>query len=304
LDDRHRWLAHLHERGYVVISGVANASEVAAAKGLLWTDLERENPGLSRADPSTWGQWVWDLDERGVVANLAQSAGAWLVRGLSKVKRAFAAIWGTEHLLVSMDVVFVWRPWWTERTQPRTWLPVTEGLHLDQNPFDKPGLDCIQGMVPLLPVTEVTGGLKVVPFSHLGEAKAETKRRYPRWEGRGDWCRLGGSDPMQRCAILLCADPGDLILWDSRTVHGGHVGTGASPSKPVGLARMTCTVAMTPQANASLEVCRLRREGFERGLAFNHCPHVLSDTWLCQQRCANVAVLNTQQQLLLPAHDV
>ena len=30
----------------------------------------------------------------------------------------------------------------------------------------------------------------------------------------------------QKRATLIKADPGDLILWDSRTIHGGWVGTG------------------------------------------------------------------------------
>jgi hypothetical protein len=35
------------------------------------------------------------------------------------------------------------------------------GLHLDQNPFAKPGFECVQGMMPLLPVTDEVGGLQV-----------------------------------------------------------------------------------------------------------------------------------------------
>jgi hypothetical protein len=42
---------------------------------------------------------------------------------------------------------------------------------------------------------------------------------------------------------------------------------------PVQLARMTCTVAMTPRAWASAEVQRARRDGFYQGQCFNHCPH-------------------------------
>ena len=45
-------------------------------------------------------------------------------------------------------------------------------------------------------------------------------------KGTGDWCPLNALDPLYHDAILLTADPGDLILWDSRTIHGGRVGTG------------------------------------------------------------------------------
>jgi len=43
-----------------------------------------------------------------------------------------------------MDAVVIWRPWWAAPEGER-WMPRTEGLHLDQNPFSKPQKDCIQG---------------------------------------------------------------------------------------------------------------------------------------------------------------
>ena len=68
-----------------------------------------------------------------------------------------SSLWGTRELVSSMDCLLVWRPW---ARQPAR-RPVTEGLHLDQNPFHRwpepssprRGLQCVQGMVPLLPVT-------------------------------------------------------------------------------------------------------------------------------------------------------
>lgn len=71
-------------------------------------------------------------------------------------------------------------------------------------------------------------------------------------------------------SILLLASPGDLLLWDSRTIHGGLVGSGravaASAACPAAaaeaeaeLARMAVTVAMVPRSRASEEVLRKRR---------------------------------------------
>jgi len=82
------------------------------------------------------------------------------------------------------------------------------------------------GMVPLLPVTRETGGLEIVPCSHEGPKKEALKERYPGWRRHHDFCVLGKEDPLQtQERLLLLAEPGDLILWDSRTVHGGRVGT-------------------------------------------------------------------------------
>jgi ectoine hydroxylase-related dioxygenase (phytanoyl-CoA dioxygenase family) len=94
---------------------------------------------------------------------------------------------------------------------------------MDQNVFDKPDLCCVQGMVLLYNVTEGTGGLSVVPRSHLDRT---IQSRHPHWRLGGDFCVLSTEDPSQKKKKLLIANAGDVILWDSRTVHGGLVGTG------------------------------------------------------------------------------
>jgi len=244
------------------------------------------------------------LPAHGLVASLAQSEGAWSVRGLSDVKKVFTKIWETDDLIVSMDAIIAWRKWkgfdgsvQNSQNLPR---PRSEGLHLDQNPFDKPHLDCIQGMMPLLPVTEESGGLEVVPKSHLDENKIKFRERYPSMKGKGDWCPLNAGDPLYHDAILLTADPGDLILWDSRTIHGGRVGSGKKSvdcnkdgnvinrdsngnevinqdkervQSDLPLVRLSVCVAMTPRSKASAEILKARKLGFDSGISFNHCPH-------------------------------
>jgi len=144
---------------------------------------------------------------------------------------------------------------------------------MDQNPFDKPGMECVQGMLALYDVTPVTGGLQVVPDSHKnGEAY---RAKYPDQKFCGDFVMIPRSDPMQKQTKFLEAKAGDLILWDSRTVHGGLVGKGkpADPTAPIQLARMTQTICMTPRSKASPAVLEARRAGFEQGACFSHWPH-------------------------------
>jgi ectoine hydroxylase-related dioxygenase (phytanoyl-CoA dioxygenase family) len=184
-------------------------------------------------------------------------------------------VWSTTDLLVSMDAVIAWRPWRLDES----WRPQTEGLHMDQNPFTKPKLECVQGMMPLIDVTAHSGGLQVVPRSHSEEVQARLRESYSGWGG--DWCPLRNDDTMTARAVLLLASAGDLILWDSRTVHGGMVGTDATTSgamdesgnsgrtqQETQLVRLSVTVAMTPRARASEQVQSLRRAGFAWGV--NH----------------------------------
>ncbi len=235
------WKQHLDEHGYAVIRAVASPEEVRAAHDAFWDCVEAKHRGVRRDDLSSWDKWR--VDGRGIMldGDLTHCAGAWAVRGLPKAQRAFAAIWDEEDLICSFDSTLLWRPWW----EKKEWTPRVEGLHVDQNPFQKPGRCCVQGMVPLCDVTEESGGLAVVPGSHLDES---IKSRHRFWDGRGDFCVLFGSDPVQRKKVLVRAEAGDLILWDSRTVHGGLVGTGAFPRNgEAKLARLTQTVCMIPR---------------------------------------------------------
>jgi len=280
LQEADAWLAHLRRRGYVVVAQALTPAETAEAEALLWADLEQTaaaDSWLRREDPNTWDD-ERNFSTTGLIARITQLAGAWHVRGAPGIKQAFARIWETEELITSMDCVLAWRPWWGEGKS--SWRPQTEGLHLDQNPFSKPGLHCVQGMVPLRPVTRETGGLQVVPNSHTDEAKASQKKEYPHLECRGDWCPLYRDEDD---ALLLLAEPGDLILWDSRTIHGGVVGTGPPTDGSVqlgdeALARLSVAVAMTPRSWASRQVLQLRKQGFRRGENFNHSPHEVGST--------------------------
>jgi len=187
-----------------------------------------------------------------------------MLRGL------FSQIWKTESLIVSMDSLLLWRPWWHNSS----WKPRTEGLHLDQNPFSKPDKMCVQGMVALYDVTHETGGLEVVPRSHLPEQKTFLKEVCPHFKTAGDFCMIKYTSPVVTERKLLIARAGDLILWDSRTIHGGVIGIGKdrdSDTVPQ-LARMSMTVCMVPKERATTTILEARRDGFIKGYGFTHWP--------------------------------
>ena len=276
------WQSHLKNLVFCVIKSVADEHQVSEARSLYWDDIEGNNPIVRRDDAKTWRDRKvrgvkqsessqWALSSTGIVSGcLAQGTGAWYVRGLPLVKQSFLQIWNDEDLIVSMDCVLIWRPWVGNHSCGM--VPITEGLHLDQNPYSKPELECVQGMVPLYEVTPGTGGLAVVPGTHMEKDKEWCKQ----FAGQGDWCPLSLDDPMQGKERLVVASAGDLILWDARTVHGGIVGHGediiAEDGTPQ-LARLTQTVSMVPRSRASEACLEARKEGFKAGITFNHSPH-------------------------------
>ena len=123
IGDTEAWRAHLRDEGFVVLKGVANQEQICHAKTLIWDQIEASNSGkVIRSDLDSWSKWR--VDRRGfMLDNLPQSEGAWYLRGLAGVKECFATIWEQPELLVSMDAMIIWKPWWLRRS----WLPRTEG---------------------------------------------------------------------------------------------------------------------------------------------------------------------------------
>lgn len=106
-------------------------------------------------------------------------------------------------------------------------MPSTPWPHVDQNPHVQ-GLHCAQGIINFAPNGPDDGGLVVLKGSHaLNEAyfKTHSKEKNPKcgtvpddWHGfdpeEVEWFKERGAEQ-----VKVCADAGDLIVWDSRTVH-------------------------------------------------------------------------------------
>ena len=142
-----------------------------------------------------------------------------------------------------MDTLICWRPWTSEAAQGDGWTPSVGRLHIDQNPVTRPRERCVQGMIPLYPVTKEVGGLQVVPRSHTDAVQKELAEQYH--DNTSGWLQLDVDDKRLSTGKLLLAEPGSLILWDSRAVHGGYIGRGPLPATDR-LMRLSMTVAMVP----------------------------------------------------------
>ncbi len=252
----------IKENGYTVVEQALSQEEVARARKLLWDHLEKAYPGMREKDPRTWSE----LSDSGTgfVHESHQCEGAWYVRSRPGVTKAFKDVWKTEDLVTSMDTVIAWTPW-RRKVKPKR----TEGLHLDQL---HGGLDTIQGMVVLQDVTRETGGLEVLRGSH--KQFSQISKRVPKsWKDTywyGNWGPLPPNMYPAGSGELILASAGDLILWDSRTVHGGIRGEGGSC--PNELARLAVTVCMKPRSCLTKEVAKIRKRGFQEGWHFNHHP--------------------------------
>lgn len=151
-------------------------------------------------------------------------AFVWRARQEPGVLAAFSLLWGTTALLASFDGVNFTLP-----TSARA--PWDAWPHIDQSPH-RTGLQCAQGIINLAPNGPRDGGLVVLRGSHrLTEEYFESHDKEQKTWGPTDWFGFGEEQVRwfkeRGCEqVKVCAEPGDLIVWDSRTVHWNVVPEG------------------------------------------------------------------------------
>ncbi|CAK7220273.1 hypothetical protein SCUCBS95973_004103 [Sporothrix curviconia] len=196
------WRDDLFENGYVVVKQVMSVEKAQYYVDKMLSWLETFPLGFDRKDRSTWTteNLPYHWKEPGVVG-------------------AYSKLWGTDNLLVSFDGM--------NMTIPQEKLPQTEPWpHIDQNPR-REGLVCAQGIINFAPNGPRDGGLIVVKGSHrkVGDFFRKNPSIIDRvtW-GPKEWFGFSSEEVAwfqdQGCEVVkVCAGPGDLIIWDSRTIH-------------------------------------------------------------------------------------
>lgn len=139
-------------------------------------------------------------------------------------------------------------------------------LHVDQHPIGRPGLQCVQGLVNLLPMSSEIGGNVLVPGSHKDHPNIPTKygKRLERIGKEIDHFRYPSNDPLVSGSVTVHLEPGDLLLWDSRTIHCSGPGEGPLDPTPR-LLRAVSLVCMMPRNRTTPQVLE-QRKGAPAGL--------------------------------------
>jgi hypothetical protein len=160
------------------------------------------------------------------------------------VKNVYARIWNTQQLLVSFDGCGIFRDW---RYNP-AWKTNGGWNHVDQHPIEKPNRCCIQGFVSLTDQNQTTGGLIVYPNtpSRFTELSDMVKKS-------GDYVKVPDTHPIMNqgktLGKLVHCRAGDMVLWDSRTVHCNSPATAIEErdkDEPADLIRIVAYVSMSP----------------------------------------------------------
>eukprot|EP01132_Coremiostelium_polycephalum_P010776 gene10776-13196_t len=214
-EDWKDWRKTLYEKGWVVVPSVVPKERVEQYRNQFWDWLESLGSGILRNDKSTWTNDRWPDNAQGIFLSYAfgQNQFCWDIRSEQGIIDVFSELYNHDPLLVSFDGGNCSRPK-SDNDQKTPW------WHFDQA-YNKFGFHCIQGLFNMEECGPHDGGLIVYEGSHLQH------HNYFKETGavsEGDWYMFE-SDPRQLkffkdCKeIKVCAGPGDLVLWDSRTMH-------------------------------------------------------------------------------------
>lgn len=194
------------ENGYVVIKKAVSKEQVKDTADFLW-EFENKDPN----DTSTWytaaraEMQMKELAGTGMV-EVYNHQHLWNNRQMPRVHNAFADIWGTEKLWVTID-------------RANLNFPIRPGfeykgfIHWDYDPDTKP--QNVQGVLALADQTdENMGGFQCIPWLY---------RNYDTWKLSQPADRNKFQPDISNLADKLVKVPleaGDLLIFNSSTPHG------------------------------------------------------------------------------------
>lgn len=274
---------YLQKYGYVVIKNVLSQQESNTAINLIWDYLENLNTGINRHNYHTWNNDKWPpVVQGGILTShgIGQSNVQWFIREKKRVINSFARIWDTNNLLTSFDGIGIFRPW---KLNYQWKIPQYDSpLYINQHPIHRPGLQCVQGLVNLLPMDESSGGLVLIPKSHLDFPNLITKypNRISNIPLNTDYFKYPQNDPLlinnKNKPIMCHLEVGDMLLWDARTIHNSSSGL-VEPSPNTQIMRAISLISMFPRHLVPIDVTELRKQSpYSLNSTTNWCDRFVS----------------------------
>lgn len=193
------------ENGYVIIKNAIPKENIERLKDIMW-EFEEKDPN----DPSTWyteprvEMKMKELQGNGMV-ELYNHQYLWDNRMEERIYGAFADIWGTEKLWVSIDRCNL--------NMPKKDKKATGGfIHWDVDSSQDPLPQNVQGVLSLVDTTEEMGGFQCIP---------ELYRDFPEWVKT----QAPDRDPYHPdttgyTPTKIIQEAGDLVIFNAMQPHG------------------------------------------------------------------------------------
>ena len=263
------WRDDFFANGYAVVKGAIPREKALQYQQKAFEWLSSFGTDFNIDDPKTWVKANIPVQSKintFTHYGVPHEAFVWDAKMEPGVLEAFTKLWGTDELLVSFDALNVTLPNRTDVQPKPSW------EHVDQSPLRK-GLQCAQGLLNLGQAGREDGSLVVYPGSHdLLEEFFETQTDKTIWDPQDRWLftqeHLKWFTDRGLKPIKVSAEPGDLIVWDSRTIHWG-----AEPTKKSNTIRTVIYACYTPAALASPKALADKAKIFHAWGGTTHWPH-------------------------------
>jgi hypothetical protein len=291
----------LDEDGYAIIKGAVDPDKAEQYAQRFWDYLENlsKDHKIDRNDTSTWKGGNWMANLHGILKqyNVGHAQFIWDVRDEDGIVSFFEQLWETNDLLVSFDGACMIRP--TRNGSVSKW------AHTDQAPFlnvkenngparEVRDFGCVQGLLNLKPCGPNDGGLVVYKGSHKGHqqffidkgtmTEEEKKRAGIKKEGPAywkdypsNWYKLDHDNEIDAAhlakyeRIKVCCDPGDFLVWSSRTLHYAEAIDTTLNDDPAAH-RMCVYVCMLPKKYATTAELKKKKEALNTLRTTSHWP--------------------------------
>ncbi|CAF0804749.1 unnamed protein product [Didymodactylos carnosus] len=228
------------------------------------------------------------------------------------------------------------RPYFIRRNNFETWnnwpgMPhiglvqdygIGQSEYMWNHPITKPNRCSVQGLVAMTDNNEFTGGLIVFPGTH--NQFDELKDLVTVNDRRGDYVRvpyehrifkqLPPNEKEFRVGKLIKCKAGDLVIWDSRTIHcntpalNTPINSLDHQVEKTGLLRIVAYVTMTPTSFVQpcnweyrnlKEFRKHRKQYVKANYTLTHWPHELNIATAPQYLSENTLQLNSYQKSLI-----
>ncbi|KAI8316330.1 hypothetical protein K4K59_000231 [Colletotrichum sp. SAR11_240] len=178
------WLETLRTKGWTIVPETIPKNKALKYADKAYSWLEDWGYGFNRADPATRGPAHLPFTHRAGIFNrfgVAHEQFMWDLKSEPSLIDKFARVWGTDELLVSYDGINLSLP---VSERPKTDPIFAPWSHVDQSPL-RTGLQCVQGILNLLPNGPDDGGLMVLEGS--SEYYAELWEHFDHKKGENGW---------------------------------------------------------------------------------------------------------------------
>jgi hypothetical protein len=252
--DLARLLDDLTQDGYGVLRSCVANSICHRVLDEVWDLLGTR--GVQRNTPMSWMQWPEIGVGTGLLTlhELYHLPAVWELRQVPRIHEAFAAILGTQSLLVSLDRVGLKRPSIGPVPGQSDW--AGRGfMHLDINPWHAPRERQFQGLVALSDAAPDDGGFWCLAGMH---------RELDQWASTHAAAAVPSTQTMVDIPMDHTASErlrhvplkiGDLLVWDSRLPHGN------APSRSERF-RGCVYIRMFPSASLTADEIKERVDSF------------------------------------------